>query len=110
MSRVRITSFADMNPFVLGVATLVATAVALVVAFAIVTLGVLEHRYEMSGVFVESGGIRAGDKVRVAGLDVGQVTAVRPDFERSQIVVTWEVDRGVDLGPQTSAEISLATL
>lgn len=110
MSRARISSFADMNPLALGIATLVATAVAIVAAFAVGTLGVLEDRYEMSGVFVESGGIRVGDKVRVAGLDVGEVTAVRPDFEEAQVVVTWEVDQGVDLGTETSAEISLATL
>lgn len=110
MSRLRISSFADMNPLALGIATLVATVVAIVAAFAVGTLGVLEDRYEMSGVFVESGGIRVGDKVRVAGLDVGAVTAVRPDFEQAQVVVTWEVDRGVDLGTDTSAEISLATL
>lgn len=110
MSRFRISSFADLNRFRLGLATLAATTVAVVLAFAVGSLGVLEDRYQMSGVFPESGGVRVGDKVRVAGIDVGEVTAVRPDFEQAQVVVTWEVDRGVDLGPETSAEISLATL
>ena len=110
MSRFHLRSFADRSPLVLGILTLVAATIAVVLAFAIGTLGVLEDRYQMSGVFAESGGIRPGDKVRVAGLDVGEVTAVRPDFREAQVVVTWEVDKGVDLGPETSAEISLATL
>ena len=110
MSRFHLRSFADRSPLVLGILTLVAATIAVVLAFAIGTLGILEDRYQMSGVFEESGGIRPGDKVRVAGLDVGEVTAVRPDFRQAQVVVTWEVDRGVDLGPETSAEISLATL
>ncbi len=110
MSRFHIRSFADRSPIALGALTLVAATLAVVAAFAIGTLGILEDRYEMSGVFEESGGIRPGDKVRVAGLDVGEVTSVRPDFRQAQVVVTWEVDRGVDLGTETSAEISLATL
>lgn len=110
MSRLHVKSFSDMNPVALGLGTLAVTTVLVLFAFAVGTLGVLEDRYEMSGVFEESGGVRVGDKVRVAGLDVGEVTAVRPDFERARVVVTWEVDRGVDLGPETSAEISLATL
>jgi phospholipid/cholesterol/gamma-HCH transport system substrate-binding protein len=110
MSRFHLRSFADRSPIVLGALTLVAAVIAVVIAFAIGTLGILEDRYQMSGVFEESGGIRAGDKVRVAGLDVGEVTSVRPDFQEAQVVVTWEVDRGVDLGTDTSAEISLATL
>lgn len=110
MSRFHLKSFADRNPIALGIATLVVTTAAVVFAFAVGSLGLLEDRYEMSGVFEESGGVRPGDKVRVAGLDVGTVTSVRPDFEQAQVVVTWEVDRGVELGPETTAEISLATL
>lgn len=110
MSRFHVKSFADMNPVALGIGTMAVAGLAVLFAFAIGTLGVLEDRYEMSGVFEESGGVRVGDKVRVAGLDVGEVTAVEPDFERARVVVTWEVDRGVDLGPDTTAEISLATL
>ena len=110
MSRFHLRSFADRSPIVLGILTIIAATIAVVIAFAVGTLGVLEDRYQMSGVFEESGGIRPGDKVRVAGLDVGEVTAVRPDFQEAQVVVTWEVDRGVDLGTETSAEISLATL
>lgn len=110
MSRFHVRSFADMSPWALGLGTLAVALVGVVLAFAVGTLGVLEDRYQMSGVFEESGGVRVGDKVRVAGLDVGEVTGVEPDFEQARVVVTWEVDRGVDLGMGTSAEISLATL
>lgn len=110
MSRFHVRSFSDMNPWVLGLGTLALAFLGVLFAFAIGTLGVLEDRYEMSGVFSESGGVRVGDTVRVAGLDVGEVTAVEADFQRARVVVTWEVDKGVDLGTGTTAEISLATL
>ena len=62
MSRFHLRSFADRSPIVLGILTLVAATIAVVIAFAIGTLGVLEDRYQMSGVFEESGGIRPGSR------------------------------------------------
>ena len=78
--------------------------------FAVGTLGLLKHRYEMSGVFTDSSGLRSGDTVRVAGIDVGEVTGVTPDYSQGQIIVTWEVDDDVHLGRNTRAEIAVATL
>jgi phospholipid/cholesterol/gamma-HCH transport system substrate-binding protein len=46
----------------------------------------------------------------VAGVPVGEVTGIHPDFEKGQVIVTFEVDEDVDLGPETSADISAATL
>jgi phospholipid/cholesterol/gamma-HCH transport system substrate-binding protein len=103
-------SFADANQVVLGAVTILAIAGMIGAVFAVGTLGVLKHRYSMSGVFHDSSGIRAGDTVRVAGIDVGQVTGIEPDFQLGQVVVTWEVDEGVHLGTATTAEIAVATL
>jgi phospholipid/cholesterol/gamma-HCH transport system substrate-binding protein len=61
-------------------------------------------------VFSSSGGIKTGADVRVAGVSVGKVTGTEADFERGQVVVRFEVDHGVDLGSETTAEIASATL
>src|SRR3546814_15171988 len=64
----------------------------------------------MSAVFSDTGGLKKGDDVRVAGVPVGEVTGVHADFEAGQVIVNVEVDEGIDLGPQTRAEIGAATL
>ena len=103
-------SFKDMSKKAVGLVSIGLIGGACVATFAIGQLGLLEDRYSMSGVFVDTGGIRSGDAVRVAGVDVGTVTGVEPDFEQGHVVISWEVDRNVDLGTDTRAEIALGTL
>jgi phospholipid/cholesterol/gamma-HCH transport system substrate-binding protein len=103
-------SFKDMNPMVLGIALIVITGAVVGGVFAVGSLGLLKHRYQMSGVFPETAGLRNGDLVRVAGVDVGVISGVKPDFAHGNVIVSWKVDHGVELGPRTTAEISLATL
>ena len=55
-------------------------------------------------------GVRSGDIVRLAGVDVGVVSGVDADFEHGNVVIRFKVDRGVDLGPRATAEVSLATI
>lgn len=103
-------SFTDVNPVALGVVTVVMAVAAATFAFAVGSLGLLEDTYSMSGVFTGSGGLRAGDKVRLAGVQVGTVTDVAPDFDQGYVVVTWDVESGIEVGRDAEAEISLATL
>lgn len=105
-----IKSFRDRNQVVVGVVGLVAIAGLVVATLAVGTLGLLEHRYGLSAVFDRTGGIERGADVRMAGVRVGSVTGITPDFRLGQVVLTFEVDEGVDLGPQTTAEIASATL
>jgi phospholipid/cholesterol/gamma-HCH transport system substrate-binding protein len=105
-----IKSFRDRNQLLVGVVGLVAVAGLVVAALAVGTLGLLERRYELTAVFDRTGGIERGADVRVAGVPVGTVTGITPDFQVGQVVVTFEVDDGVDLGPETTAEIAAATL
>ena len=107
---VRNFSFQDMNRLVLGTAILVVTGLVVGGVFAVGSLGLLRSRYEMSGVFRDTAGVRTGDIVRLAGVDVGAVSRVAPDFEHGNVVISWKIDQGVDLGPRATAEISLATL
>ncbi len=103
-------SFSDLNPVAVGITTVVLAIAASTFAFAVGSVGILDDTYSMSGVFTESGGIRSGDRVRYAGVEIGRVTDVRPDFDEGWVVVTWEVDAGSDIGNRAEAEISLATL
>jgi phospholipid/cholesterol/gamma-HCH transport system substrate-binding protein len=103
-------SFKSLHVTSLGLVAAVVTLVVAIAVFAVATLGLLENRYEMSGVFSDSGGVRAGDAVRVAGLHVGTVTGVDPDYDKGQVIVTWKVDEEVHLGPATTAEVAASTL
>lgn len=103
-------SVRDLDKVKVGLVSLAVIAAMVAAAFSIGTLGIFQDRYQMSGVFTDTGGLRTGAKVKLAGVDVGTVTAVDPDFESGQVVITWEVDRGIDLGPATRAEVAVETL
>ncbi|MDX1511255.1 MAG: MlaD family protein [Nitriliruptorales bacterium] len=103
-------SFEDMNRATVGVLGMATVAALVAITFAIGSLGLLEDTYEMSGVFEDGSGIKGGAPVRLAGVEVGEVTGVFPDFELGQVVVTWHVDRAVDLGLETEAKIALGSL
>ncbi|WP_157963900.1 MlaD family protein [Actinocorallia populi] len=79
-------------------------------AFAAGTLRIFERGYLMSGSFADSGGVKRGDDVRLAGVPVGRVTSVEPDYDQGEVVIAWKVDHGVRLGRRTRADIQLTTL
>lgn len=103
-------SIRDFNPTSVGLISMAVIGGVVAVIYAVATLGLLEDNYQMSGVFEDAGGLSSGAGVKLAGIDVGQVISVDADRERGQVIVVWEVDSGVDLGPEPTAEISLATL
>jgi phospholipid/cholesterol/gamma-HCH transport system substrate-binding protein len=103
-------SFRDRNRIAVGLVS-AGTLVALVVSVYLVgTRGLFKDRYTVTGTFAATGGLRSGDEVRVAGVRVGEVGAVRPDHRRGYVVITWKVDGDVDLGPNTRAEIKVANV
>ena len=109
--RVRdLPSLRDVNQAMMGIVAVALVAALGLGAFAFGALDLTADRYALSAVFPTTGGIRTGADVRVAGVSVGEVTGVTPDFERGQVVLRFEVDRGIDLGPETEAEIAAATL
>ncbi|HCS58571.1 MAG TPA: MCE family protein [Gordonia polyisoprenivorans] len=58
--------------------------------------------------FAQAGGVRPGDKVRVAGIDVGEVGST--ELQGNHIHITMKVDKDVDVTANGSAEIKLSTL
>lgn len=103
-------SFRDRNPYVIGIVSVLAIMLATGLAFAVGIFHLLEHTYSMQGVFTDAGGIRGGDNVLVAGIKVGRVTKVSADAEHGNVIVKWVVNDGVNLGPDTHAEVILETL
>ncbi len=103
-------SFRDRNQVLVGLISSAVIAVLLVAVFLTGSLGLLQDRYTVTGVFADTGGLHSGNKVRVAGVDVGEVKSVEPDFTRGTVLITWEVDSGIDLGPQTRAEIRTSNI
>lgn len=106
----RIPSLMDFNPVVVGVVSLALIATAVGATFAIGTLGIFDKTYTVNAVFDGTGGIKTGRDVRLAGVRVGKVTAVTPDFHAGQVVVTMDIDSGIRLGSHATAEIAISTL
>ncbi|GAB2831394.1 MCE family protein [Actinocorallia aurea] len=103
-------SFRDRNQAVVGIASMLVIGLALVAVFLTGSTGLLHSRYTLTGVFAGTGGLHEGNEVRVAGIKVGEVTGVEPDFTQGIVRITWKVDSAVDLGPQTRAEISTSNI
>lgn len=64
----------------------------------------MSHRAQFS----DAGGLRVGDPVQVAGVDVGQVMAI--DVERDHVVVDFETDSDIAMGDRTQAAIRVSSL
>jgi phospholipid/cholesterol/gamma-HCH transport system substrate-binding protein len=63
-----------------------------------------QHRAE----FTDASGLRSGNVVQVGGIRVGRVTEVELDGDR--VVVTFEVDDGVEFGTESRASIEVLNL
>ena len=112
-SRLRpvVPSFRDLNRRVVAIVSIAVLAAACAFTYAVGQLKLFSGGYEMSGLFTDTGGLKADDDVRVAGVKVGGITSVRPDFAHGYVVITWTVDGGIDLGgAATRADVRTATL
>lgn len=103
-------SFRDMNPYAVGLVSVLLLGLATGLAFMVGVLRLLENTYEMEGVFADASGLRTGDDVRVAGVKVGRVTGI--DIERSSgsVRVEWVINQGIEVHDDARAEIALASL
>jgi phospholipid/cholesterol/gamma-HCH transport system substrate-binding protein len=99
-----------MNKRSLGVVAIALLIAGCLSAFAVGSLDLLEHRYRMSMVLPDAAGLKNGSSVRLAGVDVGEVTGLHPDREAGVVIVSFEVDDDVRLGPETTADVALSTL
>lgn len=101
------TSFAERNKVVIAVLGILAMVAAFLITFNAAALPVIGGGETYTAHFAESGGLRAGNEVRVAGVKVGEVTEV--SLDEDTVVVEFRV-KGVDLGDQTTAAVKVKTL
>ncbi|MWA02521.1 MCE family protein [Actinomadura sp. LD22] len=103
-------SFRDRNPVAIAAVTIPALAALVLAAYAYGSLGLFKGGYTVSGVFAGTSGLQKGAEVQLAGVDVGKVTKIEPDFRNGHVVITWKVDSGIRLGPRMHADIRLSNL
>jgi phospholipid/cholesterol/gamma-HCH transport system substrate-binding protein len=103
-------SFRDMNPYAVGLVSVLIIGALTGVAFGVGLLHLLEKTYPLKAEFTDASGLRSGDPVRVAGVKVGRVTDIQADRQNGLVTVEFVVNHGVHLGPKTEADIALETL
>jgi phospholipid/cholesterol/gamma-HCH transport system substrate-binding protein len=106
MARFRRT-YAERNRVLIAVVGLLVLAVAFLGALNLSALPIIGGGSVHEAVFAESGGLRPGDEVRVAGVRVGEVIAVELDGD--QVRVRFRT-KGVDLPDQTTAAVKVKTM
>ncbi|WP_035719755.1 MCE family protein [Gordonia shandongensis] len=90
----------------IGILGTVGIVVVLVAIVGINSAGIGKHTYTAD--FAQAGGIRSGDKVRVAGIDVGEVSGT--ELAGDHVVIDMKVDSAVTLKDDASAVIKMSTL
>lgn len=100
------TMFAERNPLWIAGIGLTAMVVAFFTAFNAEALPVVGAGPKYTAEFAESGGLREGNEVRIAGVRVGHVTDIRIDGHT--VEVDFRVDE--DLGDQTTAAVKVKTM
>jgi phospholipid/cholesterol/gamma-HCH transport system substrate-binding protein len=99
-----------MNPYIVGLVSILVLGALTGAAFGVGLLHLLEHTYDLHAEFSDASGLKTGDSVRVAGVKVGRVTDIRADRQKGLVIVDLVVNHGTHLGPGTEADIALETL
>lgn len=100
-------AFAERNKIAIAVTGLIAMVAVFLVAFKSDALPVIGGGSVHTAHFAESGGLREGDDVLVAGVEVGKVTDV--SLDGATVIVRFRSE-GVQLTEQTTAEVKIKTL
>jgi phospholipid/cholesterol/gamma-HCH transport system substrate-binding protein len=103
-----VKNFRERSPMVVGIISIIGIAAATTFAFFIDRIPALKQAYEVSAEFKDAAGITAENQVRVAGIKVGTVSAV--ELATDRVIVTMEIDNGIEIPNDAFAEIKLATL
>lgn len=102
------TPFRERNPVKIGAASILAIVLLILVAFKADSLPVIGGGDTYYAYFKESGGLKANDEVRIAGVRVGKVTGV--ELEGDHVKVAFKIKTDSAFGTETRAEIKVKTL
>ena len=103
-----VKNFRERSPVLIGIISILALAAGTTFAFSIDKLPALKKAYEITAEFRDAAGLSAENQVRVAGIKVGTVSEIELDGD--QVVVTMEIDNGIQIPDDAFAEIKLATI
>jgi phospholipid/cholesterol/gamma-HCH transport system substrate-binding protein len=108
MSKRVSTSFREKNPVVIGAVSLAVVALLMLAAFRAQDLPLIGGGETYYAAFSESGGLKADDEVRIAGVRVGKVESV--ELQGDHVEVKFRVDTDSQFGSDTHAAIKVKTL
>ena len=100
--------FRERNPVIVGAVSLAVIAMLILGAFRAQDLPLIGGGDTYYAAFSESGGLKANDEVRIAGVRVGKVESVELDGDH--VKVAFRVDTSSEFGDQTQAAIKVKTL
>ncbi|KAA1426982.1 MCE family protein [Nocardioides antri] len=94
------------DPFRTGIAAFVALGLlgAAILVISVIPFGASTYVAEFS----HTGGLRAGEGVQIAGVEVGEVRDIEVDGAR--VLIEFTVDSDIDLGSRTKAAVKVGTL
>ena len=102
------TPFREKDPVIIGAVSIAVIATLILAAFRAEDLPLIGGGDTYYAAFTESGGLKANDEVRVAGVRVGKVKKV--GLDHGHVRVEFLIDEGVNLGAATAAGIKVKTL
>ena len=100
-------SFTERNPRIIG-AILIALILGGTAGSLLLTAGVIQGQYTVKARFVDTAGLKAGDKIRVAGVASGSVGGIRQAGH--SVEVSLKINNGVELSRDTRADVIVETL
>lgn len=103
-----ITPFRERNPVIIGVIGIALIALMMLAAFRADRLPIIGSGDTYHAQFAEIGALKTGNEVRVAGVSVGKVNKI--ELDGNKVLVTFKIDKGVDFGTETGADIRVRTL
>lgn len=100
--------FRERNPVIIGLIGLAAIAAMMLGAFRADRLPIIGSGDVYHADFAEIGGLKSGNEVRIAGVSIGKVQKI--ELDGPKVRVTFKIDKGVDFGTETGADIRVRTL
>jgi len=70
--------------------------------------GLFNQTYKVTAHFTDAAGIKSGDKVKVAGLEAGEIGSI--EIDDGVVAIELKVDKGIELSSDSTAEITIETL
>jgi phospholipid/cholesterol/gamma-HCH transport system substrate-binding protein len=83
---------------------------AAVLIMEIVGVGRFQPGYQLKALFNTAQDLKEGDRVRLAGVEVGRVEQIAPDYASSKVLVTMKLRRDAEIKTDTLATIKFTGL